>query len=56
MKALEDTPPEKTGGLGGLYRMLRDPEVQRGLRVLAVLPARLKEAGILEKKEGSVSA
>lgn len=30
--------------------MLRDPEVQRGLRVLAVLPARLKEAGVLKLK------
>ncbi len=48
VQTLEETPPEKTGGLGGLYRMLRDPEVQRGLRVLAVLPARLKEAGVLK--------
>lgn len=54
-RTLEDTPPETRGGLTGLYRLLRDPEVQRGLRVLAVLPARLRDAGILgpEKERGA---
>lgn len=37
----------KTGGLSGLYHMLKDPEVQRGMRAVAVLPVYLEKAGVL---------
>lgn len=37
----------KVGGLAGLYRMLKDPDVQRGMRVIAALPVYLQKAGVL---------
>ena len=33
------------GGLSGLLHLMRDPEVQRGLRTLAVLPSYLEDGG-----------
>ncbi|WP_414039769.1 DUF1641 domain-containing protein [Acidithiobacillus sp. M4-SHS-6] len=42
----------KTGGLSGLYHMLKDPEVQRGMRVVAVLPVYLEKAGVLPRNTG----
>ena len=42
----------KSGGISGLYRMLKDPDVQRGMRVVAVLPIYLEKAGVLPKHSG----
>ncbi|WP_248885259.1 DUF1641 domain-containing protein [Acidithiobacillus acidisediminis] len=39
----------KSGGISGLYHMLKDPDVQRGMRVVAVLPVYLQKAGVLPK-------
>ncbi|MEB8485673.1 DUF1641 domain-containing protein [Acidithiobacillus ferriphilus] len=36
--------------MAGLYHMLKDPTVQRGIRVLATLPAYLEKAGVLPKR------
>jgi uncharacterized protein YjgD (DUF1641 family) len=36
------------GGLRGLYRTLKDPEVQRGLRVAATLPVYVEKTGVLK--------
>ncbi len=43
MASIVDT---RGGGIGGLYHLLKDPEVQRGLRLLALLPACLEKAGL----------
>ena len=40
----------KAGGISGLYHMLKDPDVQRGMRVVAVLPVYLQKAGVLPKE------
>lgn len=37
--------PSARGGLGGLVKLLRDPEVQQGMEVIARLPAALKQTG-----------
>ena len=33
------------GGMGGLFHLLREPQVQEGLRLLATLPSRLQDTG-----------
>jgi len=38
------------GGLSGLYHMLKDPEVQRGMRVVAALPVYLEKSGVLPSR------
>ncbi len=48
-EAIEHEPQEQMGGLSGLYHMLKDPDVQRGLRVAAVLPTYLEKAGLLPR-------
>ncbi|MBU2753517.1 DUF1641 domain-containing protein [Acidithiobacillus sp. CV18-2] len=52
-KALEDAAEHeaqgKAGGISGLYHMLKDPDVQRGMRVVAVLPVYLQKAGVLPR-------
>ncbi|MCE5393546.1 MAG: DUF1641 domain-containing protein [Acidithiobacillus sp.] len=48
--AAEHEAQGKAGGLGGLYHMLKDPDVQRGMRVVAVLPIYLQKAGVLPNK------
>ena len=35
------------GGISGLYHMLKDPEVQRGMRVVAALPVYLEKSGVI---------
>ncbi len=47
--AAEHEATGKAGGISGLYHMLKDPDVQRGMRVVAVLPVYLEKAGILPK-------
>ncbi|WP_215883110.1 DUF1641 domain-containing protein [Acidithiobacillus sulfurivorans] len=47
--AAEHEATGKAGGLSGLYHMLKDPDVQRGMRVVAVLPVYLEKAGVLPK-------
>ncbi|MGC9239880.1 MAG: DUF1641 domain-containing protein [Acidithiobacillus sp.] len=41
------------GGLGGLYHMLKDPEVQRGMRVVAALPVYLEKSGVIPARSGT---
>lgn len=41
-----DDDQKHLGGVGGLIHMLRDPEVQHGMRTLMVLPGYLRKAGI----------
>ncbi|MBN2680314.1 DUF1641 domain-containing protein [Acidithiobacillus montserratensis] len=50
--AAEHEATGKAGGLSGLYHMLKDPDVQRGMRVVAVLPVYLEKAGVLPKHKG----
>lgn len=47
--AAEHEATGKAGGISGLYHMLKDPDVQRGMRVVAVLPVYLEKAGVLPK-------
>ena len=49
-EATEHEPKDQAGGIAGLYHMLKDPNVQRGIRVLATLPAYLEKAGVLPKR------
>ena len=44
--------PTAKGGLGGLLKLLRDPEVQQGMEVIARLPAALQGAGAKAKTPG----
>ncbi len=44
-EAMESAESAPAGGIGGLYQLLKDPEVQRGLRLLALLPGCLKKTG-----------
>ena len=44
-----------TGGLSGLYHMLKDPDVQRGMRIIAVLPVYLEKSGVFKKSDKTVS-
>ncbi len=44
-----------TGGLSGLYHMLKDPDVQRGMRIIAVLPVYLEKSGVFKKPDKTVS-
>ena len=47
--AAEHEEQGKAGGIAGLYHMLKDPDVQRGMRAVAVLPVYLEKAGVLPK-------
>lgn len=48
-----DQDQKHLGGIGGLLHMLRDPEIQHGMRTLMVLPGYLRKAGIdLHAKDG----
>ncbi|AEK58087.1 DUF1641 domain-containing protein [Acidithiobacillus caldus] len=38
------------GGISGLYHMLKDPEVQRGMRVVAALPVYLEKSGVIRAR------
>ena len=48
-EAIEHESQDQMGGFSGLYHMLKDPDVQRGLRVAAVLPTYLEKAGLLPR-------
>ncbi|MHB1322116.1 MAG: DUF1641 domain-containing protein [Acidithiobacillus ferrivorans] len=47
--AVEHEAKGQAGGLSGLYRLLKDPDVQRSIRVVAILPVYLEKVGILSK-------
>jgi len=51
--AAEHEAKGKAGGISGLYHMLKDPDVQRGMRVVAALPVYLQKAGVLPAEKSA---
>jgi uncharacterized protein YjgD (DUF1641 family) len=44
---------DRHGGLVGLYRLLKDPEIQRGMRIAAALPTFVERAGATDTRNAS---